>query len=120
MTIDYAVQANQRKIRHIFNDDMQLCGCGTDSKYEIVKSMLERAEARGSFYEPLGDTLSAEAVEFIAHVMDHWKLLEHGGSIGYAWLTENGETILQFLRDHGTDTDTWPMWWCSCDAGEEW
>lgn len=111
----------QQQIRHAFSD-LGLCGCGSDDKHAILLAMLERAEAKGSFYEPLGDLLNARAVEFIADVMSssRWDLLEHGTGIGCAWLTEKGELLLRFMRKFGTDSDAWPEWWCSVTVGEEW
>lgn len=97
-------------------DRLGLCNCGHAQCWEIVKLMLERAEALDadrenapSFYDAMDD-IPARMVEFVAHVMgsDQWDLLEHGSSIGGAWLTKDGETLLAFLREHGTDQEEWP------------
>ena len=61
-------------------------------------------------------TSQARAVEFIAHVLDHWELLEHGISIGFAWPTERGELLLTFLKEQGTDTQKWPEWVYDCEC----
>lgn len=118
--IDYEDKEKQREIRHIFSD-LDLCGCGTSDPYKIINTLLKHAVSEGSFYDPI-DYMSSEVVEFVAKVMNSskWNLLEHGGSIGRSWLTTKGKVLLQFFEDFGTDTDEWPMWWCSCDAGEEW
>lgn len=125
---DYANKAYQRRMRHALNDQIQMCGCGTvEHKWPLLLAMLERAEdhkTRGYFYDAMGD-IPPRAVEFIAHAMDGWGLLEHGTSIGGAWLTQDGSEVLAFLREFGTDDGTaiggiWPDWWCSCGVEEQW
>ncbi len=96
-----------------------LCNCGHALCWEIVKAMLERAEAfhadiksAPSFYDAMGD-IPGRMVEFVAHVMasDQWDLLEHGSGIGGSWLTLDGGILLAFLQEYGTDEEQWPEWW---------
>lgn len=88
--------------------DLGLCGCGTTEKWGILLLMLERATDRDkSFYDPIGDVPGAW-VEFIAMVLDSHGFIEHGTSIGCAWLTPKGNAVLSFLRIYGTDQDEWP------------
>jgi hypothetical protein len=89
------------KIRSII-EEMNLCGCGTDAHWVVVQRILDLAakphderEGKG-FYQD-------EWWEFSAKVMDGWGLLEHGGGIGGAWITDDGRLLLEFLRDFGTD-----------------
>lgn len=103
-------QKQQRELRHILSGNVKFCGCGSDeSKWALLKKLLERAEdAKGpSFYEPLDD-IPGYAVEFMAHALDGWGLLEHGSSIGYCWLTDKGKKVLAWIRANGVDSDTWP------------
>lgn len=127
--IDYNDKKQQQKIRHIFHA-MDLCGCGTPGQYAIIHAMLECSatfhsgvdpNTVPSFYNPMND-IPGNAVELIAKVMDSssWGLLEHGCSIGGASLTERGKALLHFFRTFGDDTDAWPEWWCSCEAGDKW
>ena len=37
--------------------------------------------------------------EFAANCLDSFGLSEHGTSIGYCWLTDDGKLLLQFLQD---------------------
>lgn len=113
---------NQKAIRELI-DSFGLCGCGTkpSTSWPIIKSLLERAEdheSHGSFYDSMGGTPS-DWVELLAHVLSSWRLIEHGTSIGYAWLTENGKLILSFLREFGTDEGEWPEWIYSFSLDEE-
>lgn len=112
----------QQRYRHLLNDDIRMCGCGSETKWHIIKMFLERSEhaeeGRESFYQPMGE-ICGEAVEFIAHVLDGWGLLEHGSSIGWAWPTQKGRDVLAFLREYGTDSNKWPEWWCSYSPPEE-
>lgn len=101
-----------------------LCGCGSSDKmWQIVEAMLDRAadhETKGSFYDPMPDLeLSGTAVEFAAQVLDTSGMTEHGGGIGWAWLTEPGKLVLLFLRKYGHDTDKWPEYSQSSSGNEE-
>lgn len=118
--IDYNDKTRQQMIRCIFSD-MDICGCGSPEPYAVIHAMLDRAAAGTSFYKPLDD-IPGRVVELLAKVMgsDAWGLLEHGCSIGGAWLTERGEALLHFFQTYGDDDALWPEWWCSCDAGDKW
>ena len=100
-----------------------LCGCGS-GQWDVVLAMLERAAASpkpdgASFYDPMpGKDLSGRAVEIVAHALDHVGLLEHGSTIGFAWLTPGGELLLRFLQKYGIDHERWPEWAESCPVGE--
>jgi hypothetical protein len=99
---------------HKILDRIDLCGCGTDAHWEIVLRLLKMAEnhdKNGSFYGVKGTEL-APWIEFGAKVIDGWGLIEHGTGIGWAWLTEDGELLLAWLRKFGTDTgdDANPVW----------
>ena len=91
---------------------MNLCGCGSASHWECVLELLCRAEdhkARGSFYGESGSPI-APWIEFGAKVLDSFGLIDHGTGIGWAWLTDDGETLIAFLKDFGTDEDQHPDW----------
>lgn len=93
--------------------NMDLCGCGTDTAWECVREVLEEAEhhSREGFYR-------YKWLEFGAHILDGKALLEHGSGIGFAWLTDAGRELLEFLREFGTcgacfpndDAGTHPLW----------
>lgn len=100
---------------------MGLCGCGSGAHWACVLTLLERAEdhdKNGSFYQWAkgADDPRDAWVEFGAKVLDSWDLIEHGTGIGYAWLTDDGKLLLDFLRDFGTedhdmnDGTGHPMW----------
>ena len=112
----------QQELRHILSDKIHFCGCGSDeAKWVLLQKLLERAEDQQvgdpGYYAPLND-IPGYAVEFMAHALDGWGLIEHGTSIGYCWLTTRGEKVLAWLRLHGTDDVTWPEFWFSTD--DEW
>ena len=101
---------------------MRLCGCGSRSEFPLILKLLERAEKRNesykdsiSYYEPLDD-IPGYAVEVFAKVLDSWELLEHGTGIGWAWLTDDGQMLIDFLREYGTQesrddgSELWPDW----------
>lgn len=96
-----------------------LCGCGSGTSWELVLEMLKRIDslrslpdaeaAELSMYKPARDA-SARWVEFAAHVLDGWELVEHGSAIGWPWLTPKGTVVKEFLEEHGTDDSEWPSW----------
>lgn len=99
------------KVREIIRK-MELCACGSNTHWECVKELLVEAEQHASkegFYRD-------KWFEFGAKVLDSWGLLEHGTGIGFAWLTDDGRLLLEFLTDFGTedhdaeDGTGHPMW----------
>jgi hypothetical protein len=97
---------------------MQICGCGSsDSPWNVVKLLLDRAlslEVKNffnekTFYDEAEDA-SGRWVEFGAKVLDSYGLLEHGTSIGCAWLTDDGRLLLRFIDEFGQEDSDWPEW----------
>ena len=112
----------QQKLGNLINSKMRLCWCGSRSEFPLILKLLERAEKRNesykdsiSYYEPLDD-IPGYAVEVFAKVLDSWGLLEHGTGIGWAWLTDDGQMLIDFLREYGTQesrddgSELWPDW----------
>lgn len=103
----------KRYLRHEIFWKKGLCGCGSGTSYQVLFELLERADsdndARLGFYKPFEDA-SARWAEFGGHALDAMGLTSHGGSIGWAWLTDEGKLLLRFLREFGTDDNKWPEW----------
>ncbi len=115
-------KAEQKFFRNLISDRIKFCGCGTDADWSVTRQLLERAEdhdKNGSFYRLKEGQSSPldEWIEFGAKVLDSWGLTEHGSSIGWAWLTLEGERLLAFIRDVGDEE--MPEWTYSCEVGEE-
>lgn len=90
------------------NDGLNLCGCGTDDPPRIVARILwalweshkARKDVRTYDYIPDDPTTARviygkdkwddPIVEFALHVLGSRDIVEHGTSIGGAWLTEKG------------------------------
>lgn len=109
----------QQWLRHLISDRIGLCGCGS-SMWPLIKHLLEIAEdhdKKGGFYDP--EDAQWPWLEFAAKVLDIWKLCEHGRSIGYQWLTDDGKKLLEFLRDVD-DLQELPEFTYSCGIDEEW
>lgn len=82
---------------------LKLCGCGSpEDAYNFCRDVLACFDRRGK-----GDWIQAEdavaaiikerpgdAAHVIAHLLTHLDLLEHGGSVGGSWLTDNGARIV--------------------------
>ena len=117
----------QQKLGNLINSKMRLCWCGSRSEFPLILKLLERAEKRNesykdsiSYYEYLycisGNIIKWFVVEVFAKVLDSWGLLEHGTGIGWAWLTDDGQMLIDFLREYGTQesrddgSELWPDW----------
>jgi hypothetical protein len=108
-------------------DKIPLCGCGSsEGMWRTVLAILERSagfraawdrgDSPDGFYSAMGDWPPL-AVEFAAQVLNTAGLMEHGTSVGWAWLTQAGKLVLEFLRKYGCDNDKWPEW--ASGPGEE-
>ena|ERR1700760_4421404 len=86
-------------LRNIIQRMGSVCGCGNSTEFECILELLKEAEnhTENGFYRD-------KWFEFAAKVLDSWDILEHGSSIGFAWLTEDGKLLLEFLNDFGTES----------------
>lgn len=82
-------------------DVLGLCGCGSpEDAYNFCRDVLVAFDRRGKWddAEGLVKTLILarpdQAAHVIAHMMTHLGVLEHGGSVGGSWLTNDGERIV--------------------------
>jgi hypothetical protein len=88
---------------------LHLCGCGSpEDAYNFCRDILACFDRRGchdtppaqpwidaeSAVEQLIRQRPAEAAHVISHMLSHLDLLEHGGSVGGSWLTDNGARIV--------------------------
>lgn len=76
---------------------LKICPCGTSAHWVCILELLTEAEKHTNF-----GFYRDQWVEFGAKVLDTWRLLDHGTGIGFAWLTDDGKLLLEFLRDFGT------------------
>jgi hypothetical protein len=83
--------------------------------WEVVLELLERAAVpvgapeRRSFYDGAHGAIGPW-VTFAAYALAAWPidLLEYGTGIGWAWLTDDGKRLLDWLREYGVDDSKWP------------
>ncbi len=75
------------------NAELGWCGCGTGDR--VDEMMLAYLGQSGPVLH-FGD----DAGMLVAYMADALGWTEHGGSIGGAWLTEDGEQALANLRAH--------------------
>ena len=75
-------------------DELGICGCGIpDRTYEAVYEMLFKAKGGGDIC-PTNDPY----VYFMAYRLTEMELMEHGGAVGYSWLTPKGKKMLEALE----------------------
>lgn len=88
------------ELSHFF-EDWGWCGCGSpEAPAKLVLDVLRCAP----FYEP-ANRLSLTTLlpndglfYFVLYMLDRADLIEHGGSVGGAWLTDRGKAVLQSLE----------------------
>jgi len=77
-----------------------MCGCGCNElAWRAILAALERAASDGK-RSPLPDD---GHVWMLHYVLDYAKLTEHGSNIQWAWITDEGRGVLDFLRQYGED-----------------
>lgn len=105
-------RADALEIRRIM-DNMGVCSCGSGVFWPTIKQILTVGESEKEDFYKSTTARQQHWMEFGALVADSWGLLEHGSSIGGAWLTQDGALLLRFLRDFSDDQDNHPEW-CHC------
>lgn len=96
---------------------LKFCNCGNPEEgYAALRDTLAaydndeavggwegRCERTDKWWKERGDGYAHLLLYFI----DTAGLLEHGGSVGGSWLSEEGKLVLAFLRQWGVDPDGW-------------
>jgi hypothetical protein len=101
-------------IKYFYYWKLNWCGCGTP--YEAVETvgkflrcMKEKeVEARGNMMKKafgVKNVYDNKLLLCLAYTMDAAGFTEHGSSIGWAWLTQDGEDFL-YAIDEATKNDT--------------
>lgn len=88
----------------LFTGIMGGCGCGS-SEDLAVKAIELLIDFEKPHPDRRIDVYGQSFWELMAHWMDSVHLIEHGGSIGGAWLSEKGKqvhaSVLTLLKKHG-------------------
>ena len=72
------------------------CGCGDpEMSWKEIHSCLRDADQLAGTYVTDGPT------QLVAYLLDHLGLTDHGTSIYYHWLTDEGKEALRFFEEHG-------------------
>lgn len=75
------------------------CGCGNpEAAWQTVREYLHNFSLRGDDWDKRTLLLETGEQYIVAYLLDHLKLIEHGSSINGSWLTDDGETVLEFLN----------------------
>jgi len=90
--------------------DLKMCGCGSPERtQEVIKLVLEahsikdykcRMEALSNICDvDINKNANYDGlIQFVLYILDSHGILEHGSSIGGAWLTEKGKALLELLQ----------------------
>lgn len=80
------------------------CGCGSPelaaSKLQAMLSLCPFYENRAALEQMIPD---AGVLELLLYTLDHFDLIEHGGSIGGSWLSDKGKQVLAALNREASD-----------------
>lgn len=93
-----------------FACDLGLCGCGSpEDTNEVIRLILiaQNQETWEDKQKSLNNVCNINVdenynynglIQFVLYILDSHEFLEHGGSIGGAWLTEKGKIFLDLLN----------------------
>jgi hypothetical protein len=92
----------RRDLRKFLED--KFCGCGQPEAAAAALLRLLRLHPLHSNREAFEQWISDDGIEMLLlYTLDAWKLTEHGGSVGGAWLTEEGKKIRDALAAEEAD-----------------
>lgn len=86
-------------IHGFWYDEATMCGCGDPVEVlEMIRDELARLDtppSGGVRRQPAPDTREHRLLAFL---LDSWGLTEHGTSLAWPWLTDEGHALLAALR----------------------
>lgn len=89
-----------------------ICGCGIPGEaYEKVYNMLARARDHKNLIEVSEDDPDLGYQYFMAYILDDRVFIAHGFNIDYAWITEKGLALMEFIeliRSHDYEYGEYP------------
>lgn len=107
---DYEVENIVEECMNEFTEDLGLCGCGCPEKtIEVIRLVLsaQNEDEWDNKTLTLNNICNLDVysnknydglIQFVLYILDNHGFLEHGGSIGGAWLTKKGELFLELLN----------------------
>lgn len=110
---DYVEQC----LNEFLYEDLGTCGCGTpDDTIKVLQIVLTSHSVdhnRIDWWEAkskmLNDICGIDRnknsnynglIQFVQYILDDHKFMEHGSSIGGAWLTEKGKIFLEIINEY--------------------
>lgn len=94
-------------IYEFYYEDLKFCGCGDPEEIlEVIYTLWKNDDYKKR--ENMFGKLSYGVYTFIFNVLDNLEYMEHGSSIGGAWLTEKGKMVYTSL-DKFFNTDKFEL-----------
>lgn len=99
-------------LKYYYYEKLAWCGCGSPSDAMLTVGKFLNALAdndldgrKGKLKEAFGveSVYDNELLLCLAYCMDRAELTDHGSSIGWAWLTEDGEYFLWAIKEAEKD-----------------
>ena len=96
----------RHELFHFFSDEMNWCGCGMPENSAILIRDILRLLPLYDHHEEFKELIQPEAAAYIIlYQMDAANLIEHGGTVGGAWITPFGQSVLELLNGIRTEKD---------------
>ena len=95
----------ENQINYVAEELLQLCGCRDDEIVEDTITVLKKLHNGGMDYRDMEIT-PPKYVELILHRLHTLDLIEHGTSIRYSWLTDEGIVVAEKLFGAKNETQS--------------
>lgn len=95
---------------HYEEDGLGICGCGNpEDTHEVIRQILNIQSDYDNYesvQKKFSDLCNSDMendnyhglIQFVLYILNNKGFLEHGGSVGGAWLTEKGKIYLDLLN----------------------
>lgn len=92
------------ELRIFLDASFLACGCGAPEQACRALLRLLRLHPLFDHRDEIEAWIPDSGVEYLLlYALDKWDLTEHGGTVGGAWLTDNGKAVLAALEAEETD-----------------
>lgn len=88
----------------LVSHELGWCGCGNPEDVDRMMLAYLTARAEEDWPKPRAEGVSDDAEMLLAYIADELEWTEHGGSVGGAWLTDDGKEAMRNLTAAARET----------------